>query len=1140
MSQMSQTDIEGIDNPDQLDNAYDPSRANFTMLFPDAKTGAWRGSDEFVYLRGDTLSSSRLGEDDILLLPPTAGAGSQFYAPSQVSISKIKSWNGGFTVNLPIPLNKSSSDNVTNSEILVFDGDGDGNVDFYNNGKVQFSHPLGGLMPNVLQIGFENMTSLAHSDGGTKGGSPVIASVNAAIAAYGVGSAKTKEKAIAAVSGLSMNSVNVTIPKIANVNFNASYNENFDYTKHSWLDVNGDGLPDWVKNDGTVALSLGRSFAPFEQWQHDFVRAGKSTDEGLGGGVSWGNLSWAFGVSRSETKTDVEKALQDVNGDGLLDMVFLGDPITVRLNTGSGFAPFDIPWHGVNFIEKSSSVGTSLNGAFTYCFIIPIPFAPLKICINPSSNYGGGASRQEAQFNDVDGDGFPDLVQSTDDSDLRVRRSTIGKTNMLKTVYRPLGASFSMDYKRMGNTYEMAQSKWVLSKVEIFDGLDGDGPTRTANKFDYQDGYYDRRERDFYGFATVISTQLNTADNDEPYRIVTQEYNNQNYYEKGLLLREVMTAAAGNPYAETINTYEVRNAITGQPFNVTDENGTAFNALLKTEKRFYEGQQTAGLSTETRWEYDLAGNIIHYTETGDGTVDDQLQAQIAYHILPGIGLSSIPKSIRVQAGGQMDIRRRETDIDSRGNVVQIRQYLDNNTSANFDMEYDVYGNLTKITRPPNKAGQRLWFEYAYDDEVYTYAVGVKDAYGHTSSSQYDYAFGALLETTDMNGQKVKYALDNRGRVSTVTGPFELADGIPYTIAFEYHPEASVPFAKTRHYDPEHDQDIITITFIDGLQRPLQVKKTGSIYNGSGDDVRMIASGRVKFDALGRTTETYYPVTDNNEDFNPAFNPLPPTRTTYDLLDRPLTTTLPDGAQTVMEYGFGQDNTGYQGFKTRVTDAKGNVKEVFNDLRNRKRATKEEGPDGDIWTGFRYNAVSELLAAIDHQGDSTISTYDHLGRRLTMKHPDTGLTEWEYDLAGLNTSQLTAQLRAEYGDTARIRYTYDFTHLVQIDYPKNFQNQVIYKYGTPADTLHRRVGRMYLQQDASGGQEFFFDRLGEVNKTIRTMLITKAGNLDTERPENTPATTVVMATYVWEAEYDTWNRMQKNDLPRWRGGGLCLQ
>jgi len=1117
-NQKSQTQIEDINNPDQLDGAYDPSRANFTMLYPDAKVGAWRSSDEFVYLRGDTLSSSRLGEDDILLLPPTAGTAIQFYAPSQVSISKIKSWNGGFTVTLPIPLNKSSSDNVTNSEIQIFDGDGDGNVDFYNNGKAQFSHPLGGLMPNVHQIGFENMTSLAHSEGGTKGGSPVIAAVNSAIAAYGVGSAKKKEQAIAAISGFSMNSVNVTIPNIANVNFNASYNENFDYTKYSWLDVNGDGLPDWVKNDGTVALSLGRSFAPFEQWQHDFVRAGKSTDEGLGGGVSWGNLSWALGVSRSETKTDVEKALQDVNGDGLLDMVILDDPITVRLNTGCGFAPFDIPWHGVNFIEKNSSIGTSLNGAFTYCFIIPIPFAPLKICINPSGNYGGGASRQLAQMVDVNGDGFPDLAFSNDANDLRVRLSNIGKTNMLKTVHRPMGASFSLDYKRMGNTYEMAQSKWVLSKVEISDGLDGDGPTRTASKFEYQDGYYDRRERDFYGFATVISTQLNTADNDAPYRVVTQEYNNKNYYEKGLLLREVLTDPASKRYTETLNTYEVRDITTGQQLanpttNVTDP---GFPALLKTEKRFYEGLPTAGLSTEMLWNYDLFGNITHYTETGDSTAEDLLQAEIAYHTLPSVGLSSIPKSIRVQAGGQNVIRRRETNIDGWGNVVQIRQYLNNDTSANFDMEYDVYGNLSKITRPPNDSMQRLWFAYEYDSAVHTYVVKVSDAYGLSSTAVYDYMYGQLLGSTDANGQQMKYSIDARGRITTITGPYELASGQPYTIAFDYHPDAAVPYARTRHYDPEPGQDIETYTFMDGLMRPVQVKKTGAIFVGDGaaDNVVYIVSGQTKFDAFGRTVEEGQPTTESLKDstiLNTA-PPVRPTRMEYDVLDRPVLVTLPDGSQQKTDYDFGSDNFGYKAFLTKATDPMGFVQETYTDLRERKRATRVFDPSA-IWTGYRYNAISELHAVITHNNDFTQYTYDRLGRMTRVVHPDFGENRMTYDLAGNMTTKSTPNLRDSITDTAVIRYSYSFGRLARIDYPDNYQNQVEYRYGEP-DAKHNRAGRVWLQIDVTGGHEFFYGPLGEIIKTIRTIVVNPANQ----------------QTYVWEAQYDTWTRIQTKTYP----------
>lgn len=84
--------------------------------------------------------------------------------------------------------------------------------------------------------------------------------------------------------------------------------------------------------------------------------------------------------------------------------------------------------------------------------------------------------------------------------------------------------------------------------------------------------------------------------------------------------------------------------------------------------------------------------------------------------------------------------------------------------------------------------------------------------------------------------------------------------------------------------------IDTILFTDGLKRVLQTKKDATIHVSpmSGTQDVMTVSGRVIFDALGRTVERYYPVTEakgGNHAFNPGFDTIAPTRTSYDVLDR---------------------------------------------------------------------------------------------------------------------------------------------------------------------------------------------------------------------------------------------------------------
>jgi len=1122
-------DTNNISGPGNFDNLFNPIKARFIVMVADVKGQRWQGYDDRTWIKRDTMSSSRMGDDDIRLEIGVPPPGIGLVVPDKISKSETNSFSAGANVSIPgVPfgasLSTSTSETTTRTLLDLSDYNGDRYPDPVSETKIQYTNPLGGREP-LATIHNQPIGHLSYAEGSNTGlgGSFSTAQTNNTAMAGG-GSNIRIEARQATVQGNTGNCKEA--PKTSSIslslNANISFGDNKDYTRHTWLDINGDGLPDKLEQTGEVALNLGYGFTTTtEQWSFSSIRNGQSNDLAGGGGIGVNlfYLSFASGFGLSKTDNEVVETLQDVNGDGLLDILILGDPVKVFFNTGKGFNTQQFDWTGTSVIEKSASTGESSNVAGTICVHL-LPFFPVvKFCVNLNYSSGTGVSRSNYQLTDIDGDGFPDLLHSNDDGHLVVRSSNIRRTNLLKTVRNPLRGSFTIDYTPNPNSYAMPQSKWVLSSVETNDGLAGDGASRMKTTFKYEDAAYNRREREFYGFKSIRSEQRNTDDNDNLYRVIVQTFDNSNYYEKGLLLSEVLEDGAGNKFTETVNTYELRD-LSGLPFNNPSGNdfGVAFPALLKTEKRFYEGQPTVGLQTAMTYEYDLVGNVVYHTDSGDGSPEDLIQAQIAYHPSPpSIYLLSSPASIRVITA-QGELRHRETDIDAFGNVTQIRQFLDPNTAAIFDMEYDNYGNLTKMTRPANSLGQRLWFAMDYDSTVFTYATKVSDAYGYSSSSAYDFSFGQVLESTDMNGEKIRYFLDTKGRIETITGPYELAANKPYTILFEYHPEAIVPYAKTRNFDPEHEADIETYTFMDGLARPVQVKKTGALFvgNAADDQVKMIVSGRIKFDAFGRTTEQFYPISEplgTETTLNTVYDDIAPAITSYDVLDRPLTTTLPDGSETEIIYAIGEDNLNNAAFRTTIVDALGNIRESFSDLRDRRRSTREVGPDGDIWTNFHYNALSELHTVVDTRNDSTIYTYDRLGRKLSVKHPDAGLIELVYDLAGNTLTRLTAQLRASISDTAFIRYTYDHQRLTQIDYPKNYQNQVKFHYGKSGDP-HRRAGKIWLQQDASGGQEFFFGPLGEVTKTIRTLLIDPA----------------IMETYVSETEYDTWGRVQKMAYP----------
>jgi len=790
----------------------------------------------------------------------------------------------------------------------------------------------------------------------------------------------------------------------------------------------------------------------------------------------------------------------------------------VRLNTGNGFSDQTIPWEGLEQLSKGKSIGESASGAITFG---PTIFG-IKFGFNPSGDISAGISKEKLQIRDVDGDGYPDYVYtnpaSESDKSFKVKRSTIGRTNMLKQVFRPLGANFALDYERIGNTYAMPNSVWALSKVSINDGFTGDGADNMRNTFEYEDGFYHRCEREFYGFKEVKTHQHNTESNNAKYRSVVQTFINNTttdftelndiYHLKGMLASEIVQDAADNLYTETSNNFGL---------NTTVEPGSLFPIVTETRSDFYEGGATAQKFTTATFAYDDFGNVTNYTSTGDNL--EAISSTIQYHEVLGNYIVGTPSSIIVTDDENNTLRQRETTIDGNGNVTQIRQFLEDESIAQHNMTYFANGNLRQIKRPTNATGQRLFFDYTYDSAVQTYVTGVSDTYGYSSSNAYDFRFGQMLTSTDINGNIISYTVDDAGRISEIRGPFEQTTTKP-TIRFDYFPDANIPYASTKHFDPSHPtNDLETVTFMDGLMRPVQVKKDAHVHGKYHVDAeKMIVSGKIIYDAYGRTIETYYPVTEDVGTaavFNTNIDTENPTQTTYDVLDRPLSITLPDASTITNQYGFGNDRNGTQQFQTQIIDANGIKKKQFTNSRGLTTATWEQlnqatnNQNPWLWTSYIYNPINELMSVMDDPGDKITYQYDWFGRRLEMDHPDGGITSFEYDLTGNVTSKVTANLEAI---NQSIDYTYDFERLTNIAYPQNPQNDVSYIYGGPQAVDNRR-GRIMLQTDATGEQRFAYNELGALTFNKRDVNVDGAN---------------ISMTTNWE--YDTWNRLTKLTYP----------
>jgi len=668
------------------------------------------------------------------------------------------------------------------------------------------------------------------------------------------------------------------------------------------------------------------------------------------------------------------------------------------------------------------------------------------------------------------------------------------------------------------------------TRTTVHDGHTGDGVDTQVTTYRYAGGTYDRNEREFRGYATVTEEQRDVANGDALYRSIVRDYRTDSHYTKGLPSRVRTLDAAGRLFLETEHTYRLRNVDTGaEPADPASPSATVFAQLVRTDRRFFEGTSTAAKNTFTTLHYDAVGNVDQSTDAGDAGTADDVVTTTAYSTC----VRDLPVSFTVTGGGT-PMRRREGTVDcASGKLTQLRQFLADGQAAVTDLEYLSDGNLRRVTSPPNATGQRYQISYEYDPTAATHVARTTDSFGLTSTATYDLRFGLVASNVDTNNNPTSYVYDEFGRTASVTGPYETGTGTP-TIRFEYHPDAAVPWAMTRHLDKFRSatDTIDTVQFVDGLGRTVQTKKDLTVHTGPSSTAAdvMQVSGRLTFDHVGRLVESRYPTTEplgTPGAFRSTPDGVQPTRTTFDILDRSTSVRLPDNTVTAFSYGFGPDRSGATQFQTTANDANGNTKFTFRDVRNLVTSMQESHNGQPVWTSYSYDALDQLTGVRDDHNNASGAAYDNLGRRTIVETPDAGRTETVYDLAGNRTAEITANLRASGG---QIRYGYDINRLVSITFPNFPANNVSYTYGAPGAT-DNRAGRITRVTDESGVEDRFYGKLGEGVKEIKTV------NTDTGPAE----------TYTTQYTFDTFGRMQSMVYPdgevltyRYDSGGMVRQ
>jgi RHS repeat-associated protein len=1016
---------------------------------------------------------------------PQSSGGYTVLAPNKKARQNTDAFTFKYGLNTTGSLSTSVSITTSKSFLDYMDMNGDRYPDLVGKEMIQYSPPQGGISGKK-----QNFSKVFTSFGRGY-------SIGAAAGVKGVLHRNT-------ISSDTDNS------KVENILGSAGIGANYGSSSvhYIYIDINGDGLPDRInQKDNTVCYNTGYNFeAPQTLSTLNNISKSKFTAESANLStildMNKDDYSWAFGIGGGLNTSKEKITPMDINNDGLVDICYIeGGDLKAKINNGNGFNSETMET-GIDQIAKTNSTNLSADVAATF----GIPILVSKVTGSGYADVSYSISRDNYRFSDINGDGFVDKLY-IDNSIVYVEYGIPKKTNILQSVKTPTYSTYTVDYEMTYPSRENPQSKWVMASLQVYDAFNGDGVDNMYYTYSYDNPKYHRMERESFGFDTVTTKQNNQS--GTCYRYTKEIFHNHNFLFKGLKKFQGTYDGNDNPYVKTDYIWDCKEIRSGQVVpNCSDMCfGPVYPAISEEHTYYHEGQTTAQIHSYKWYQHGRYGNIIAYenhADVADNT--DNIRAEISYAYDIPQHFLAMADEIEVFDYQNNLLTRRIASYNSSGKADQIGVY-DGANYAYTDISYDQYGNIALIEYPADVNNDRLYYSYQYDPILHTYPVQITDFWGHSSYTAYDYRLGLPLEVTDPTGNQMHFSYYIDGKLKSVTGPKEIASAAPYTILCDYWTNYGGGYlwdrwATTRHHDPiNNGNKFITANFSDGLGRNIQTKKTATI-NGVDS---VVISGKVNYDYYGRAISVSQPAT---EAIGPIiqfqqytnYNPVNLSTVSYDVMDRPLTETAPDNRTVSYAYDFGTDAFGKTCFETQITDPENNTTTQYKEVRGLQ--TSITAPLNTT-TKFTYSPLGQLLSSTDPENNTTLYAYDMLGRLIERQHPDANTTTYTYDAVGNILSTQTANLQTN-GDF--IYYIYQDCRLVGIEYPENPELNVNYAYGNSGN----ETGRLILQEDASGLQQFSYGNMGEITEIIRTFVMPN-------QQGNGPITLAM------QFEYDSWNR-----------------
>ncbi len=750
--------------------------------------------------------------------------------------------------------------------------------------------------------------------------------------------------------------------------------------------------------------------------------ANKSAWLNTGGGWINATATWLPPTYFMDGNIDNGVRVEDVNGDGLADIIEYGDfgigYVYKRawLNNGNGWENSSV-WNDIPqaFKDLNGDTGTrfeDLNGDGLADLIMGKEFGTNKekrVWINNGSGWVENSTwnvneilisegqNKGRRLADINGDGFADIVVAYRNETHTQFWSWVKNTTvpfLMKKITNEYGGTIginsvsiqyntSTQFNNTGNdsVSDLGFNAWVVKSVLHNNSMPGRFAVISNYTYNYSGGSYDSTNFEFRGFAMTNETLPDLS------KII--HYFHQDDARKGKEYKTEIYDSSYNLFSRSENFFNYTNiSIGGNLYYKT--------FLLSTANYFYDGSPIAPNITNVSYVYDTYGNLLHRNLLGDVNISgDERYERYSYSLnTSGWIVDKLNRYLLFAADNSTKVRETKFSYDNRvysaiplrGDLTEIDNWLNTGGNQKTKFAYDSFGNVIRETNP---LGRETIYTYGLRDTTFTFPDKITNALFHVTEYSYDLGTGNLI-WQKQNEITTYFYYDIFGRIIKEVQPFDSFE-LPtknYTYFFDGTAPEYIKISQRTSANKTSD----TYFYYDGFGNFIQLKRPA-------DNNRQIVKN-FYYDGLSRVISESNPYFDTfSVSLSTPSNNVNATNYTYDTLGRVNFVLNPDSSNKTINFDHrtitAYDENSHR--KAYILDSYDRIKNVLEYNNNPVLGWNFES---DIYnTTYQYDTADNLVKITDALGNIFSFTYDSLGRRVALTDPDLGNWTYSYDLAG---------------------------------------------------------------------------------------------------------------------------------------------